>query len=54
MLKKLVAKDRGLEVQYWYLREDLIKILLGLQYLEWNFLKIRLSVPELFYSYKYI
>jgi hypothetical protein len=33
MLKKLVAKDRGLEVQYWYFREDLIKILLGLQYL---------------------
>jgi hypothetical protein len=31
MLKKVVAEDRGLEVQYWSLREDLIKILLGLQ-----------------------
>jgi len=33
MLKKVVAEDRGLEVQYWSLREDLIKILLGLQFL---------------------
>jgi hypothetical protein len=33
MLKKVVAEDRGLEVRYWSLREDLIKILLGLQFL---------------------
>jgi uncharacterized membrane protein len=33
MLKKVVAGVRGLEVQYWSFREDLIKILLGLQFL---------------------
>jgi hypothetical protein len=33
MLKKVVAEDRDLEVQYWSFREDLIKILLGLQFL---------------------
>lgn len=33
MLKKVVAEDRGPEVQYCSFREDLIKILLGLQFL---------------------
>jgi len=33
MLKKVVVEDRGLELQYWSFREDLIKSLLGLQFL---------------------